>query len=104
LPKVILLVLTIEDGENLSYFSKCSLAVGIPFQMLASLVGWIAMRTEQLLLVWCFLPLCCAEPVFIAYRITQVNENQMSKIAKSSPVIKVKFLFLVFSKMELLYR
>ena len=40
--------------------------------MLASLVGWIAMRTEQLLLVWCFLPLCFAEPVFIAYRITQV--------------------------------
>ncbi len=30
------------------------------------------MRTEQLLLVWCFLPLCFAEPVFIAYRITQV--------------------------------
>lgn len=70
---VILLILTIEDCGKISYFSKCCLAVGVPFQMLASLVGWIAMRTEQLLLVWCFLPLCCAEPVFIAYRITQFS-------------------------------
>ena len=72
---VILLVLTIEDVEKMSYFSKCCLAVGVPFQMLASLVGWVAMRTEQLVLVWCFLPLCCAEPVFIGYRITQFAER-----------------------------
>ena len=78
--KVILLILTIEDAGNMSYFSKLFLAAGVPFQMFTSLVGWIAMRTEQLLLVWCFLPLCCAEPVFIAYRISQVWEKEKTML------------------------
>ena len=40
--QVILLVLTIENCSHLTYFSKCSIAAGIPLQMLWALIGWIA--------------------------------------------------------------
>ncbi|XP_028397969.1 uncharacterized protein LOC114521671 [Dendronephthya gigantea] len=107
---IILLILTIEDAGKMSYFSKCCLAVGVPFQLLASLVGWIAMRSEQLLLVWFFLPLCCAEPVFIVHRFIQFSSrwehytsNEMEKLTYSFIAAAIGALFIRFLLLLALY-
>ncbi|XP_031570536.1 uncharacterized protein LOC116304888 [Actinia tenebrosa] len=114
-----LAVLVIYNPILLNLTNKVILGVGIPFQFIWSVLGWIMMRKELKYLVLVFIPASLVEPGYIIYRLDEdirnwesntngTSKGNMTAISASSTTNNDKdtliYCFIVVAAIALLVR
>lgn len=89
---VSLAVFVITKVQELTLRDEVTVGVGIPLQLAWSILGWFAMRREQMILVYLFIPLSFVEPAYLIYRIDKVANNWDQDIANGQGVLDYSFL------------
>ncbi|XP_067024515.1 uncharacterized protein [Acropora muricata] len=89
---VSLSVLVIKNVENMSKEAKITVSLGVPLQLFWSILGWLAMRREKMLLVWIFCPISVVEPAYLIYRTGMIIHHWEGETAGTNDVLIYSFL------------